>query len=124
MNKDARAFFTKVFLLVLLVAVSFVSGKAQSSVVVSNEGNNAVVTVRNFPKNATILIIDDNLNLLFVTATDAAGAASVLLPHYTRNSVTARTVHGDYEASHKVEVRQIATSNNAEADKTNNPAKT
>lgn len=90
-------------LICLAIASIFLSiaTTAQSALDVSITKKKTSISIYNFPKNATVLLVDDNLNLLSIASTNEKGMALVTLDKAVKSIIFARTVHGDIEASSK-----------------------
>ncbi len=86
---------------------------SQSNITKSIQKNKTIVEVSHFPRNASVLILDDNFHLLSVATTDKNGNATIEIKARIKKVLFARTIHGDFEASTNtqpaVNKNQIAT---------------
>jgi hypothetical protein len=97
-------FFLKTSLLLfVIVSCSFCKAFAEGGVEVNTEKNKTSISVTGFPKNATILVVDENFNLLSVGSTNSLGKAVIKLNKEIKTVITVRTINGDYQVSNKVE---------------------
>lgn len=102
-----------VSLVVVLICGFSFSANAQNKAtqsriaVVSNE-TKTNIWVSNFPKQASIIVLDSENNLITVTTTNAYGATYISLPVNVKNSITVKTMNGEVVASNKVVVKETA----------------
>lgn len=95
---------------ILLSAYYFIasaqSSTSNSRVAVVTNDSKTNIWVSDFPKKTSIVIFDNEDNLLSVVSTNDFGAAFVTLPTSTRTSVVVKTMNGEVKASNQVVIKK------------------
>lgn len=124
------AHFKKGFLLVAVTLVSsyYFTSSAQNTTlnsrvaVVTNESKTNI-WVSDFPKKTSVVITDNEDNLLSIISTNDFGAAYVSLPTTIKTTVIVKTLNGEIEVSNKAviknkqEAQTVVSSKNSDLNK-------
>lgn len=100
--------FHKAFFVVAFVSISslFLTASAQNApavsriAVVTNE-TKTNIWVSDFPKKTSIVISDNDDNLLSIVSTNDFGAAYITIPTSIKSTVIVRTLDGEIKASNQ-----------------------
>ena len=111
--KSLSTNFTKGFFFVAIIAASsvFVNASAQSTVlssrvaVVTNE-TKTNIWVSDFPKKTSIVISDNDDNLLSIVSTNDFGAAYISLPTSIKTTVIVKTLDGEIKVSNQAVIKK------------------
>jgi hypothetical protein len=106
------AHFKKSFLLVAVILITshFITASAQNTnlnsrvAVVTNESKTNI-WVSDFPKKTSVIITDNEDNLLSIISTNDFGAAYVSLPTRIKTTVIVKTLNGEIEVSNKAVIK-------------------
>ena len=103
-------------LAVILVSFSINTASAQAELksrvaVVSNESKTNI-WVSDFPKETSIVITDNENNLLTIVTTNKFGAAFISLPQGINTEVIAKTMNGEVSVSNKAVVKKAKAEEN------------
>jgi hypothetical protein len=111
--KSLSSGFKKSFLFVAFVSISslFITASAQKGTtssriaVVANETKTSI-WVSDFPKKTSILILDNDDNLLSIVSTNDFGAAYITLPTSIKSTVIVKTLDGEIKASNQAVIKK------------------
>ncbi len=94
--------------IVILSNISFgkLSAQSTASVTITTASEKSNVWVSNFPKNASVIIVDSDNNLLSIVSTNEFGAAYIKLNKEIKTAIIVKTMNGEVLVSNKAVIKQ------------------
>jgi len=90
-----------------------VSAQTNSRVAVTSTENKTNIWVSDFPKNATVILVDADKNILSIVSTNDFGSAFLSLNKAIKSAVIARTMNGEISATNEPVVKEAQRSETA-----------
>ena len=119
------------FIALLAVVLSIVTSSAQTAgtelksrlAVVAAE-NKTTIWVSDFPKSTSVILFDEEDNLISIVSTNEFGAAYISLPKSITTTIFAKTMNGEINVSNKAKLTSKSEQNVAVKSETvNNSSK-
>jgi hypothetical protein len=123
MNRILSAFLKNFVLILVIISAAFCKAYGNGNVAVNTVNNKTSIVVTGFPKNATVLVVDEHLNLLSVGSTNHLGKAFIKINKAIKTTITVRTVQGDIQISYKMKSSEPGIENEMAGNKTNSSIK-
>ncbi len=114
-----KLYTNRFFFTVLAVILSLVAASAQTEIKGTSKSRLAVVAleaktniwVSDFPKSTSVVLFDEDDNLITIVSTNEFGAAYVSLPTSISTTIYAKTLNGEISVSNKAKVAEKVEQN-------------
>jgi hypothetical protein len=122
-NRFTSSIKALIFSAIFIIAAS-ISGSAQATPNAIPKSRIAVVAtetktniwVSDFPKGTTIVLFDEESNIISIQSTNVFGAAYISLPKSITSTIFAKTLNGEVSVSNKAVLKGIKPDQNIAAN--------
>jgi hypothetical protein len=106
-SKSTFKNFTFVVLLTIFsgIAASAQETKLHTRLAVVATESKTTIWVSDFPKNSSVVLFDEEDNLISIVSTNDFGAAYISLPKTITSTVIAKTINGEISASNRAKLK-------------------